>query len=104
MMEMLLQSHLGELHLLPALPDVWAAGSIKGLKARGDFEVSMSWNNHRLTYATVQSLAGGPCKIRTATPVAVKGIAAKTGRDAYGYTLQFNTEKGKTYVLASLKK
>jgi alpha-L-fucosidase 2 len=105
MCEMLLQSHLGELHLLPALPDAWQQGSIKGLKARGDFEVSMSWKNKVLTNAVITSLAGGICIIRTGIPVSVKGVVvAKSVADVNGYVTTFNTVKGKVYSIVPIGK
>lgn len=78
--EMLLQSHMGFIQLLPALPDAWKDGSVDGLRTKGNFEVNVSWQGGQLKEVTILSKAGEPCDLR------------------YGdKTIKFKTAKGKTY-------
>ena len=62
--EMLLQSHAGGLHLLPALPPAWPNGSVTGLRARGGWGVDIAWRDGRLQQATLRATVGGSCRVR----------------------------------------
>ena len=61
--EMLVQSHTGDIHLLPALPKAWPSGKVTGVCARGGFEVDISWSEGRLTQAVIRSKSGLPCRV-----------------------------------------
>ena len=103
--EMLLQSNSGYINLLPALPDAWSDGSVEGLVARGNFELSYDWTDGKLNQAQIVSNKGGECQVQ------YSGIASATITDSDGKVVEttkvsgkanrvsFNTEEGKTYTI-----
>ena len=128
--EMLLQSHNGELTLLPALPTAWKTGSVKGIKARGNFTVTINWKDGKLAQTKIYSGSGGVCRISSLQPVKVVEVKSKAAKGdnsnglntSYGkplykkneaatlvelpvakrYVIDFITEKGKTYTVVPL--
>ncbi|RYZ25272.1 MAG: glycoside hydrolase family 95 protein [Chitinophagaceae bacterium] len=123
--EMLLQSHEGEIELLPALPKAWKDGSVKGIKARGNFTVDITWKDGALTQSKIYSALGGLARISSTRPIKVLetkeayprtpvGLFTTYGKPPYKkdpaaklvdlpvekrYTVLIITEKGKTYTI-----
>ena len=81
--EMLVQSHDGAVTLLPALPDVWAEGYIKGLRVRGGFEIQeMNWEKGKLVSVTIKSTIGGNLRLRSRAPLAATGLRVAKGSNS----------------------
>ena len=98
--EMLLQSHAGEIHLLPALPKAWGTGSVRGLRARGGFEVEMAWENGQLTEAQLHSTLGRDCTLRTAATVSVTCSGVPVETEQSDSVITFETDAQKTYAIS----
>lgn len=97
--ECLLQSHGGEIHLLPALPTPWKNGSISGLCARGGFEVSIKWKDGKLLEADILSRNGGMCNVRCNEAVSVSSPEGTVDARTDGSVVSFMTNPGQTYCL-----
>lgn len=103
--EMLVQSNMGYINLLPALPDNWSDGSVEGLVARGNFELSYNWTDGNLNKAEILSNKGGECQVQydniaKATVTDAEGnVVEATKVDGKTNRISFNTEAGKTYTI-----
>ncbi|MDU2240780.1 MAG: glycoside hydrolase family 95 protein [Paenibacillus sp.] len=93
--EMLLQSHMDGIDLLPALPEAWACGQVRGLRARGGFTVDLEWEAGRLTSARLTSTVGGECTLRGLHGLSVRLPDGRTAQEGE----RFPTEAGATYLV-----
>mgnify|MGYP003895184993 CR=1 FL=1 len=104
--EMLIQSHLDTIDILPALPSAWSTGRFKGLKARGNFVVDVSWSNMKADIIRITSGSGNTCRVSypllsNASVATTEGTPVK--KDIIDEnTIEFETEAGKTYVISSI--
>jgi len=102
--EMLLQSHAGEIHLLPALPNAWSDGFVRGLKARQGFIVDINWRKGTLTESHINSLLGNTCRVRSDKPLDVSsdGHPVEVFRPEET-VIEFETELHKSYLVTVRK-
>lgn len=98
--EMLMQSQDGAIHILPALPDAWSDGEIKGIVARGGFIVDLKWSNGQIETIKIQSTIGGNCRIRTTTALQKLKIAKGVNTNPLFQTMDLMQTKfnGPLYV------
>ena len=94
---MLIQSHLSEIRILPAIPQEWKNGSFKGLKARGGFEVNVYWINKLPVKVAIKSMLGKDCVLISSQALRLDGTTQISEKQGTLFVLKFKTEHGKTY-------
>jgi len=99
--EMLLQSHLGEIRLLPALPAAWHTGKVSGLRARGSFEIAMEWRGGRLTRATIRSIRGNPVRLRLKQNAVITSNGRPVRVRQEDGVLSFDTSVNRIYEISA---
>ncbi|MFI7698199.1 glycosyl hydrolase family 95 catalytic domain-containing protein [Nonomuraea sp. NPDC049480] len=97
MAEMLVQSHHGVIHMLPALPSAWRTGAVRGLRARGDVTVDVSWRDGAAEKVTLRAGRTGEVTVRTAGPV--RGEQGEVAVRRSGDTVSWDAEAGKVYTI-----
>ncbi len=97
--EALMQSCNGEIILLPALPEEWSSGHIKGLRAKGGFGVNIEWNDGKLTKAEIISDFGGECRLRLNCVASIISDGTSVGSRIEDGAIVFDTAAGKTYTV-----
>lgn len=95
--EMLIQSHEGYINLLPAIPDEWDKGYVKGLKARGSFEVDIYWEDKKITSASIKSNRDGKYKIKLPKNIEIKSRDRDVRFEESNGIVEFLAEKGELY-------
>ena len=104
LVELLLQSHAGEIELLPALPQAWAQGSAQGLRARGGYTVDLAWAHGRLARATLHAKYAGPCRVRAAGASTLQRDGQPiTKREIAPDVWEFDAAAGGTYTLTATR-
>jgi len=101
--EMLMQSQNKEIHLLPALPDSWNEGEIKGITAKGNFIVDIKWIDGTMSHTKILSNNGETCRVRSAEPFIVEKLNIKSEKSSIGHTAVFETQKGMFYSIIASK-
>jgi len=93
--EMLLQSHADCIQLLPAIPDEWKSGSLRGFKARGGFEVDMTWREGRVETVSITSSSGNRCRLLAPNPLGGRGVSSIP--NPHGWRIDFDTVAGQSH-------